>query len=176
MKKILVLLFSVILSLLVFTLTGCGKANEIVENSLTYNIDTNTYSNFDDIDGSFKIKIKRGKVANVKFTVKGFDSNGNELWSEDFDKYYRGLEPQDEPHTITFSYSHRLDYNNAPDERTTTITVTDIWLVKEKSNKWMGWTFGLASLGATANVIALFVLSKLKSTEENALENSEEIN
>lgn len=171
MKKILVLLFSVLLAISVLTAAGCGNSNEIVENSLNYTINKRS-SLYDDVDGSFKIKVNRGIAVNVKFTVKGFDSNGNELWSRNFDQYYKGFDPQNESYTIEFSCSYW--YDDYGPERTNTITVTDIRLIKENSNEWMGWTFGAVSTVATAAVIAVFVLSKKKSLQETPTEDSEE--
>lgn len=169
MKKILVLLFSVLLSISVFTAAGCGDANEIVENSLKVNI--STYSAiYDEIDGSFEIKVNSGTVRNVTFIVKGFDRNGNELWSKNFDNDYSGLKSQDDPYTIKFVYSYIPEY-----ERTNSITVTKIKIKKEKgSREWMGWTFGAVSAVATAAVIAVFALSKKKLSQKTPTEGSEE--
>lgn len=170
MKKVLLLLLSVILTLFVVAAAGCNTANEVVDKSLKYNIDTRTY--WDDIDGSFKIKVNSGIVVRVKFTVKGFDGNSNQLWSRNFNYYYRGFEPQDDPHVITFSYSyyHEPESTTTPDKYTNYITVTGIEIIKETSNEWMGWTFGTLSAGATLAVIALFIISKLKSTNEMSSE------
>lgn len=171
MKKILILLFSVLLAISVLTAAGCGNSNEIVENSLNYTINTRS-SLHDDVDGSFEIKVNSGIVRNVTFIVKGFDKNGNELWSKNFDNDYRGLKSQDDPYTIKFSCSYW--YDDYGPERTNTITVTDIRLIKENSNEWMGWTFGAVSALATAAVIAVFALSKKKLSQETPTEDSEE--
>ena len=169
MKRLLVLLFTVILSISVFAATGCGKANKVVDNSLNYQIKRASF--YDDIDGSFKIKVNSGIVVNVKFTIVGLDSNGNELWSRNFDKFYRGFEPQNESYTIEFSCSYW--YDDYGPERTNSIYLTDVKLIKENSNEWMGWTFGAVSAAATAAVITFFVLSKLKSAKEESSKNSD---
>lgn len=172
MKKILVLLFSVILTLSIFTVAGCGSANSIVENSLEYDINTSTYLYYDDIDGSFDIKVNSGIVTKVKFTVKGYDKDGNELWKENIYKSYKGLEAQDKPYNITFYCSYYVGYDSNS-TRTNSITVTGVELINENSIEWMGWTFVAVSAVVTFAVIALFVVSKLKSTSETSSENPE---
>lgn len=156
MKRILLGLFCVLLSVFMFTAAGCGKSNEIVEGSLEHTVSTSS-SSYDRISGSFQIAVNKGKVVSVEFTVTGFDSNGNKLWSKNIYKSYEGLESQNEPHKIEFSYSHYLEGSSV---RTETITVTGIKITKEKANEWIGWTFGAVSAVATAAVITFFVLSK----------------
>lgn len=172
MKKILVLFLSVILALFMVAAAGCNTANEYVDRSLKYNVDTNSKYQ-DTIDGSFKIKVNSGIVVNVKFTVNGFDEHGNKLWSKNFDKYYRGFEPDDEPYEISFSSTYWYDdYGPA---RTSYVTVSNIEIKKESTNEWMGWTFGTISAVATVAVVVLFVLSKLKSTKETAFNEDDKI-
>lgn len=171
MKKIIILLFSVIMSLIAFTVAGCGGTNGIVENSLKYNIDT--YYSRDKVDGSFNINVNSGIVVNVKFTVTGYDQNNNKIWSENISKYYKGIEPDDSPYKISFSCGYYYDSSVDALKRTSYITVTEIKLIKENTNEWMGWTFGALSAVATFAVIALFVISKLNSISETSSENPE---
>ena len=175
MKKILILLFSIMLSLIVFTVAGCVGANDVVKNSLEYDINKFTYYNHveDDIKGSFKIKANDGIVTNVKFTVKGYDANGNELWSESFYKVYKDLKAQDDSYDITFRYTYNSSIGTDKAEHTDSIAVTEIKIIKNTSNEWMGWTFGAVSAAATLAAIALFVISKLKSTSKPSSENPE---
>lgn len=169
-KKIPVLLFSVILSLFVVAAAGCGKANEVVDKSLKYDIDIITYR--DEVEGYFKIKVNSGIVVNVKFTVNGYDADGIILWTRNFDEYYNGLEPKDEPYIIEFTYSYPTVLYDT-EQRTNSITVTGIKLTVQKSNEWMGWTFGCVSALFTVVVITLFIISKLKSPNETTSENTE---
>lgn len=174
MKKLLVLIFSVLTFVLVFTAAGCGKANTTVENSLKYDINT-TLRYLDEIDGSFQIEVNSGVVTNVSFTVKGYDKSGNELWSRKFDQYYNGLEAQKDPHKISFSYSYYFYSYDGTEfdkkDRTNSIAVYDVKIKKAPSNEWMGWTFGSVSAACTLVVITLFVLSKIKPEKETSLEN-----
>lgn len=174
MKKILVLLLSVILSVLLVATAGCGAKNEFVEDSLDYDIARRLA--WDDISGSFKIKVRSGTVTDVKFTVKGYNNNGKEIWSKNFHQPCEDFDVQDDPYDIVFDYTHFYNNTNvAPANRTDSITVTEVKIIKENSNsnEWMGWTFGAISAAATLAVIALFVLSKLKSKSEASSENSE---
>lgn len=168
MKRIIILLLSLILAAFMVAATGCDTKNELVENSLRYNINTSEYSYADAIKGSFKIKVNEGIVTNVKFTVTGYDAKGKQLWSEDFNKYYKGLKPQSDPYAISFDY--RYVYGS---KRTSSVTLTEVKLIKENSNEWMGWTFGTVSTLATLAVIALFVVSKLKPKKEISSDNPE---
>ena len=171
MKKIFVLLVTVIFSLSAFTMAGCGRKNHIVEHSLTYNIEVSKYLVNEVIDGSFKLKVDSGIVIYVEYTVTGYDNYGNELWSQKFKNYYRGLEAQADPHEITFSYNYF--HPESTGQLTNSVTVTDLKLKKQNSNEWMGWTFGAVSAVATVAVIALFVVYKLKSTSDKSSENTE---